>query len=829
MKRNSIQKKNIINFNNFYIDESLFENHINKQKTKKLPLVNDLNELNVKSADEFLKALENMMQTKNFFKYCSSLLININPGPYYVLDYLNLKDWVSSTNESLHLNHFDKEKTELKPHLYSFIKYVFDTMILEKKDQVINILGDIGSGKTFNLIHIIEYYSTLYSCFNSHIENFELIHKSIQLIHIFGSIFRENNYESSSIGLILKLGFNNKNNLASFNIEAQILDFSLPLSNGERTLSIFHALIKGATDSLKRLCKLPVNNYNLSILKKSDKHFNEKTKEEFNFNDLELWNNFCLLLKNFKFSSDEIIEIINSLAFILNINDLIIKKNQGGKLRNIYYEFQRGITTSKLCKNLYIEDIKEFENIMGKFKTLQEAQIFKNILMKQTYHILFEFMLKKINIFLNEYFSKFGNKEIQNIIYLIDFPGQVEDKNLGGFTINIANECLNMYSASAYNEIIEKILGENLNLKRFKPLKSYSILSNCFFEGGFLDFFSRPLTIENFNKLKKNILNNQNLYDCFNFFENKKDNDNNFDILVSFTQKSIKYNYEDLYNDAKGILFNQKIFNIFNLSKNKVINPIYKTVMNKNITNFDEYFSTALKKLFEPIKNIKPFVVYCISFPENENENVLFKPNGVEKPIKRNSLKNNTKIEKSIKEKEYDFIKNSIVWPILNWDLYGYKEWMKIDDFIKEYNIEFNRMQKYIIKLNNKNNYFEDQNFKYNELSNKDKTKCILNILINDSDYSIGNNIILFKKGALKKMTRQLNSMIDTVEELSKENAKNIYTTKTSFNNVNNSQKKIKEARRHNSVRYSKLYRNNDEFLINSEQIKPKKEKETIM
>ena len=76
-----------------------------------------------------------------------------------------------------------------------------------------------------------------------------------------------------------------------------------------------------------------------------------------------------------------------------------------------------------------------------------------------------------------------------------------------------------MYSASGYYEIVEKILLENILLKRFKPLKSYSILSNCFNKGGILDNISNNLNLENFEQMKENIMANQNIYQCYKFPE----------------------------------------------------------------------------------------------------------------------------------------------------------------------------------------------------------------------------------------------------------------------------------------------------------------------
>ena len=91
------------------------------------------------------------------------------------------------------------------------MKYVYDSMIAENKNQVVSILGPLGSGKTFNLIHIMEYFTTLYSQEKNALDNFDLVHKSIQFIHILSSTFREYNLESSSCGLLLSLGFNEKN------------------------------------------------------------------------------------------------------------------------------------------------------------------------------------------------------------------------------------------------------------------------------------------------------------------------------------------------------------------------------------------------------------------------------------------------------------------------------------------------------------------------------------------------------------------------------------------------------------------------------------------
>ena len=791
------QRKQPFKLEGITINKNLMEKFLTKEKTKKINVIDDLSELNTKSQSELFDIIGQMMINKTFFKYCYSILININPGPEYVYDYLNLKEWLSEQNnpkkETNGTNGNNKnKKEEKKPHLYSFMKYVYDSMIAENKNQVVSILGPLGSGKTFNLIHIMEYFTTLYSPEVNALDNFDLVHKSIQFIHLLSSTFREYNLESSSCGLLLSLGFNEKNMICNFDIDAQILDFTLPFNENGRTFSVLYALIRGANDNLKRKCKIPINDDNLFNLKTRKKNFfiNDKKKEKLELNDLEIFNRFYSLLKYFKFTQGEIIDIINCLAFILNLNDLMIVQTKGGQLKNInYYEIQVGVTTKKLAKNLGIFDpnnIELFEKKISetKFKSMQDMDIFIQGLIKQTYYMVFEYILEKVKAYISEYFeninvpnttvnkpnTKRKNKE-PKYIYFIDFPGEVEERTLGGFTINIAHECLNMYSASGYYEIVEKILLENILLKRFKPLKSYSILSNCFNKGGILDNFSNNLNLENFEQMKENIMANQNIYQCYKFPEIKKPNESEYAYYCSFSNKTVKYNFDFLYKEAKGLLFNPKIYEIFDFASNIIITQMYKQSQSKlqKLKTFYDYYSYNLQKFFTPIKNYKPFVVYCLH--SNDSHKYFF--------CNRDDNTRSANINENNSEMYIKIVKQSLIPVILNWNWYGYKEWIKIDDFLKEYATPFESVKNRIQYINNMNNNAkpEENTVDFKKLEKKDKAKCILEVLSRENDYIIGEEYILMKPGTLKRITIFLNSMIDTAEELSKNLTKTLITS----------------------------------------------------
>ena len=786
MKNPKPQKRPSYKLEGVSINKNLLEKFLTIEKTKKINIIDDLSELNTKSQSELFDIISQMMKNKTFFKYCYSILININPGPEYVYDYLNLKEWLLEQKNQTNENNKNK-KEENKPHLYSFMKYVYDSMIAENKNQVVSILGPLGSGKTFNLIHIMEYFTTLYSTENNALDNFDLVHKSIQFIHILSSTFREYNLESSSCGLLLSLGFNEKNIICDFDIDAQIFDFTLPFNENGRTISILYSLIRGANDNLKRKCKIPANDDNLFNLKTKKKSYfvNDKKKEKLELNDLEIFNRFYSLLKYFKFTQGEIIDIINCFAFMLNLNSLMINKTVGGQLKNInFYEIQIGITTKKLAKNLGLFDAKNIEYFEkklseNKFKTMQEMDIFIQGLIKQTYYVVFQYILDKIKSYISDYFANQNSQSRANsktnrkkpskdpkYLYFIDFPGEAEERTLGGFTINIAHECLNMYSASGYYEIVEKILLENILLKRFKPLKSYTILSNCFNKGGILDYFSKKLSLENFEQMKENIMMNQNIFQCYKFPERRKENDNDYSFYCSFSNKYVKYNYDFLFKEVKTLLFNPKIFEILSFASNIIISQTLKQRQSKleKLNTFYDYFSHCLQKFFVPLKNYKPFVVYCLH--SNDSHKYFF--------CNKNDNAKLSNINENDSEMYIKIVKRSLIPVIVNWNWYGYKEWIKIDDFLKEFATPFENVQNIILYYNNtdsshKNNYkIEEKSFDFKNLEKKDKAKCILQVLSKENEYVIGEEYILLKQGTLKKIAQFLNSMIETAEGIYK-------------------------------------------------------------
>jgi hypothetical protein len=137
---------------------------------------------------------------------------------------------------------------------------------------------------------------------------------------------------------------------------------------------------------------------------------------------------------------------------------------------------------------------------------------------------------------------------------------------------------------------------------------------------------------------------------------------------------------------------------------------------------FYNYYSKNLEKFFTPIKNYKPFVVYCLH--SNDSHKYFF-CTGDEKGKLSNKNDNNSDMYINI-------VKHSMIPAILNWNWYGFKEWIKLDDFIQEYANDFESVKNRIIYINNYQNVSknkQEENIDFKKLEKKEKAKCILEVL----------------------------------------------------------------------------------------------------
>ena len=474
-----------------------------KEEIKQSQQIVDLREIKNKSETSTFNLLNNILKNNQYFIYCGPLLINLNPGP----------------SEK---NHYLSSKNEFKdkPHVYNFVEYAYQSMSKENKSQTVSLLGGLGSGKTFNMIHCIEYICNIAvnPIKQKGPEIFETIHKSIQLLHIMGSIFRNNNLESTSFGLKCALSFDNENYINGFKLEADMLDVTLPFSDTGRSFTVLHSIVTGASTEVKKTLELTDKPEDMLFFRKFYKSFNKDQLEKFKLNDLEVWNKFHSLLNYFLFNKQEILEIIQLLSIVMISNELAVGKFCNEKGENIFKVF-KGPSSRKLADKLGISE-EEFLNLTSNFKQVNQLKDFVSNIMKKSYNVCMEFIKHKLQVYINLYFYCY-NKEINFGNYLEQQGIITRENNNTNNTKSIRKSSvtkINTNTKTINNNLLTeaKFLPQTTsNLKELKGKRNSSLMNkqshninySCITTNNQLQTLVFPTQIN----LVKNILNIQTL------------------------------------------------------------------------------------------------------------------------------------------------------------------------------------------------------------------------------------------------------------------------------------------------------------------------------
>ena len=136
-----------------------------------------------------------------------------------------------------------------KAHLYSISFKAHEKLKQTSQSQVISLLGYSGGGKTFAAIHLLDHLIHKSKCEFL----FPLLHSSIQLIHVMGSVITNENMESTVCGLVVNLAYDENFTLSSAFIKAKLLDFTLPYSSSGKTYHVLHSLVNASKTQLSSL------------------------------------------------------------------------------------------------------------------------------------------------------------------------------------------------------------------------------------------------------------------------------------------------------------------------------------------------------------------------------------------------------------------------------------------------------------------------------------------------------------------------------------------------------------------------------------------------
>ena len=705
------------------ITKEKFDNFYTELYLKKLTSIKNLLEIDPKSSSELQNYLIFLSKIKKqFYIGAGKILISIKPpNTLENNDYFSLRSWCKNT--------VGKPMLEWPNHIYTLAHSAYIHMINSQRDQVISLIGKIGSGKTFNALKIIQYIFFISSKQEIRRDQYDLINKSIKLMQLIGNIYQTENVENNSSGFVFHIGFQN-NDICIFDIDSEILDITLPFSENGRSFTLLHGFLL----TQEKFFKLKHVNFN--FFKKYNSLFKANNAEEYEYyekRDIENFKIFTELCQIF-LNENEYIDVLNLFYIILLCNQVTILKNYRfvkGKKQEIYFIGEDGITHR--IANILGVDIKEFMSIF--FEDMDYSlEKHKNLLvafMKYAYYCVHDFILNKIkeklkNVF-NFYYpnklKKGENKPRINYIHIIDFSGEKKDQTLGGMTSNYANECLYLYSIGNYTTMLSSLENNNIRLKKFQSPFSYDIMKSLVNYNGILTFLNSDPSKQSI-KFEELLTKSDNIPTIIQFIQKKQL------INVHYTYLSSCYFFQDLLKESKTLIINKNMIKLFKSCNNIILSQTTLVTMHKHFL-ISDYINNKLKYLFCGIENIEPFIVNCVLYDEiiDGNDNYKF----------------------HIFNEKRNIIKNA-----LNWIWYGYEEWISFDDFLEEFQQDF-------IDIKNHYLYHKDINRSKANLNSKRESNNTSKIINNDKN--INNNSINSKRMS-RLNTNERNNMKEKIEEI---------------------------------------------------------------
>ena len=562
---------------------------------------------------------------------------------------------------------FNKEN----PHPYSISLNSYIKLRETQENQVICLVGASGSGKTFNTIHLLDHLIDISTEQQEGPSNlfFELVHKSIQLLHIMGSAVKKHNLESTTCAFDVSVNFDKEFRFVGAKIQASLMDSSLPTHKKGRSYQILHSIFYSDKDTLKHLGLSKTIPYKI---------FGGTINESFKIFDNEVNLRFFECFQFLQVASEEKKRFLETLACVIHLYEVeFVGKND--KIEPKTRSFIK-----KNCKFLGIQEsffIEKFFEFSDKDLCNRRAKDLARFLYEKAFVWLNRKINEKLDGFMKSCVKARKNlltkdldltKEDRKIIKLelqprykisiLDFPGFTKEKTLGGLSVNLAFESLNYYCSSNYIKLLKKLSSQRIKVMNLQECRSKSVVE--YFMKNEANFMhSIALPDGEYKKFKKLIKSNKS--DVVSLEEEN-------DLEVNFSWGTVKYNLAQLRNEALQHFYPDFNASLLKKSSSCIINSINNEASIKNIrlgTNFEEVYMKRLRKILMPHLEIEPFVIYCI--------------------------KTDTK---SLTKAALSTIRSTLILPNLIWHWFGYPHWVKIKDLSAEVSLNLESLSKQRIK-----------------------------------------------------------------------------------------------------------------------------------
>ncbi|XP_078046802.1 unconventional myosin-XIX [Augochlora pura] len=570
-------------------------------------LVNDLSAV---PEDTIIDFLLERLQHGQIYTWVGPLLLALNPNNEVSTSHLyNMSEFNKHTDIS-------EKMFEWNPHIFTVAAKAHYNLTLEigKCRQVIVISGETETGKTFNGIKCLEFFSRINkhpTCDQDHTQNIMLrIMDACRLISAFTTASTERNEVSSRHGQLIRLHYK-ANDISGATINSFLLERSR-VTRGSRNFQIFYQIIFGLPSiELQKLHLSKYRNYDLLSIdysKKADFHqdFQDTLKalDVLGFSDNQKNNIYQILALLIHMGNIKFREIDEACTINLDDQDSKEALEWTCQLSSLTEDVVTELLTTILInpKSTWRKHTTYHRCLV----TAEACRMRLHSIIRHLYDLLFYWILNHVNDVLSI------NCECSRWLGILDIFG-FESFNKNGMEqlcVNYANEKMQQHVMGTYLES-QKYLEKEGFVENSEPSDTINIykerltfLEDILFTT--LNDASQSLVATNMSTIT------QVIYKKMHGVQNKYLSIRKDDFVVQHYSCSVAYSIEDLLSKNTDKVPDE-ISMTFRTSENTFLRSLFKTTKDQElqIVNSCSNKKTMLTKLKHSIDTLLKELKEC--------------------------------------------------------------------------------------------------------------------------------------------------------------------------------------------------------------------------
>lgn len=404
---------------------------------------NDMAELTFLNEASVVHNLATRYSADEIYTYSGLFLVAVNP--YKPLSIYDEKTVAAYKN---------KQREEVKPHIFAITDLAFRSMLETYESQSILVTGESGAGKTENTKKVIQYLAAITtegqrggdtktsSAANGQHSFEQQILQANPILESFGNAQTVRNNNSSRFGKFIRIEFSRSGQIAGASIDWYLLEKSRVVyqNSKERNYHIFYQLLHGASKEQRAQLLLEDQVDAYAYLKQSNKKI-ASVDDSIEFRNLQT------SFKIMGISNSEQNDILRVVSSILNIGNIEIGAESAdqGRILNVgqveKVSHLLGINCEQFTRGLLRPRVKAGREWVHQSRSADQVRHSLDALAKGLYERLFSYIVNRINQTLER------SSDNTTFIGVLDIAGfEIFDTNsFEQLCINYTNEKLQQF------------------------------------------------------------------------------------------------------------------------------------------------------------------------------------------------------------------------------------------------------------------------------------------------------------------------------------------------------------------------------------------------